>query len=130
MPAAVNLPTGNFEQLVESVQVLSELDVGPLYPGHMAPVLSRGTDHIRMALRNLTEFTKEELLLSRLRPLIEQGEDIIELIRSGEVNKMRKKNAKQRTKTFFCLLNFKGRRRRYRNRKYPMSVMRCGEGIL
>ncbi|MCI0496675.1 MAG: MBL fold metallo-hydrolase [Thermoplasmata archaeon] len=89
-----DLPTGDFDQLLESVQILSELEVGPLYPGHMSPVLSRGSEHIRMSLRNLTDFTQEDLLLSRLRPLLEQGEDIVELIRKGELNKVRKRGRK------------------------------------
>ncbi len=75
-----DLPTGNYDQLVASIELLSKLDVDGLYPGHMAAVAEGGSDHVKMGLRNLTEFSREELLMSRIQPLLEHSDEILKLI--------------------------------------------------
>ena len=75
-----DLPTGNYDHLVASIKLLSRLEVDALYPGHMAAVAEGGSEHVKIGLRNLTEFTKEELLLSRIQPLLEHSDDILKMI--------------------------------------------------
>ncbi len=48
-----DLPTGDREELVNSVNKLSELEVEALYPGHMSPVEKGGGEHIQRALDHL-----------------------------------------------------------------------------
>lgn len=48
----------------------------------------------------------------------------------GEVIRIMKKAKKQSVKIVLCLLIFGGRSRRYRKRKYPRKVIKCGVGIL
>lgn len=48
-----DLPTGDREQLMNSVKRLSELDVNSLYPGHMSPVEKGANEHIKRALDHL-----------------------------------------------------------------------------
>lgn len=98
-----DLPTGDFEQLLGSVRLLAGLEVGPLYPGHMAPVLERGSEHIQMSLRNLTHYTTEELLLSRLQPVNVTGDELLELIRQGRLGDLRARRRTTEIRTRFDL---------------------------
>ena len=45
----IDFPMGNKEDLVSSLKRLSEMDVELLLPGHMSPVLSNGTKHLKAA---------------------------------------------------------------------------------
>ncbi|MEF8874359.1 MAG: MBL fold metallo-hydrolase [Candidatus Thermoplasmatota archaeon] len=51
-----DLPTGDKNELLESVERLSELEVDSLYPGHMSAVEKGGSDHIKRALDHLRMF--------------------------------------------------------------------------
>ncbi len=48
-----DLPTGNRDQLVDSISRLNELEVESLYPGHQSVVQKNAQSHIQMALNNL-----------------------------------------------------------------------------
>ncbi len=51
-----DLPTGDMKELTGSVEMLSELKVESLYPGHMSAVEKGGSDHIKKALDHLRIF--------------------------------------------------------------------------
>lgn len=52
-----DLPTGDYGQLVQSLEKLNEMDVENLYPGHGPYVESEAKDHILMGLNALRSFT-------------------------------------------------------------------------
>jgi|GEM_PF-146606 len=49
-----DLPTGNMDDMVDSLKKLTEYDVDSIYPGHMRVVESGGDRHIKMSLRYST----------------------------------------------------------------------------
>jgi len=51
-----DLPTGDRKELVESLEMLAELDVDSLYPGHMSTVEKDAGDHIKKSLRYIKMF--------------------------------------------------------------------------
>lgn len=48
-----DLPTGDKDELVESVEKLSELEIDSLYPGHMSVVEENASEHIERSLKNI-----------------------------------------------------------------------------
>ncbi|MFW5946094.1 MAG: MBL fold metallo-hydrolase [Candidatus Natronoplasma sp.] len=51
-----DLPTGDREELVHSLERLNELEVDRLYPGHMSTVEKNAGNHIKQSLKNLKMF--------------------------------------------------------------------------
>lgn len=51
-----DFPTGDSSQLVSSLELLSNLNVKILLPGHMDPVLSEGEKHIKSAFKIASSF--------------------------------------------------------------------------
>lgn len=49
-----DMPTGNFEELKESIETLTKYDVHSLYPGHGPAVEKGGNQHIRLSLQNIS----------------------------------------------------------------------------
>ncbi len=79
-----DLVTGNFEELVASVDLLTTLEVDALYPGHGNHTETGGAARIERSMMNLTMYTPDQLMLRKLHqenPLrFMDGEDLIELI--------------------------------------------------
>ncbi len=48
-----DLPTGDKDELVGSVEKLSELEIDSLYPGHMSVVEENASEHIERSLKNI-----------------------------------------------------------------------------
>jgi len=48
-----DFPGGNLEQLKQSIQRLSELDIEKLYPGHESYIEEDGNEHMAMTLKNI-----------------------------------------------------------------------------
>ncbi|MBS3781392.1 MAG: MBL fold metallo-hydrolase [Candidatus Thermoplasmatota archaeon] len=51
-----DLPTGNRDELIESIGKLEKLEVDSLYPGHMSVVKEEAEKHIKRSLKNLRMF--------------------------------------------------------------------------
>ncbi|MFO7791453.1 MAG: MBL fold metallo-hydrolase [Candidatus Saliniplasma sp.] len=49
-----DLPTGDFEELKNSVEKLTRYDVYSLYPGHGPSIKQEGNEHIRLSLQNMS----------------------------------------------------------------------------
>ena len=49
-----DLPTGNFEEIKRSIEILTEYDVHSLYPGHGTCIEGEGNEHIKLSLKNLS----------------------------------------------------------------------------
>ena len=52
----VDFPTGDPETLIRSIKMLTTLNVKHLFPGHMNPVLDRGSEHIKLAAKYVEMF--------------------------------------------------------------------------
>ncbi|MHA2330812.1 MAG: MBL fold metallo-hydrolase [Candidatus Hodarchaeales archaeon] len=50
-----DLPSGSLNELIDSIEMLSSLDVEHLLPGHMMPV-DGGNEHIKMSLYNIKNY--------------------------------------------------------------------------
>lgn len=49
-----DLPTGDFDELKDSVEKLTKYDVHSLYPGHGPSIEKEGNQHIRLSLQNIS----------------------------------------------------------------------------
>lgn len=49
-----DLPTGNFNELKSSLELLGRMDVKSLYPGHGPSVEDEGNKHVKMSLQNIS----------------------------------------------------------------------------
>ncbi len=56
-----DLPTGDFEALVNSCKLISTLDVIALYPGHGEYITNNGISHIKLALQNMQKYWYEKI---------------------------------------------------------------------
>lgn len=61
-----DLISGDYRQLVDSIKMLSKLEVINLYPGHGNYSEGRGQTHVNLALDSILSFSRRELMARRL----------------------------------------------------------------